>query len=220
MSIAVVPVKPFSAAKHRLSPLCTPQERNMLAQAFLWDLLEKLCASRQFDSVCVISREETMGAWLTARSLPVQLLCDPGDCSLNDAFLLAVQQFSHQHRTMVFLHGDLPLVRETDFDCLLEPLRRAKVVLVPDRQGSGTNAVAVKLPTLFIPQFGVNSIRTHQTWCLEKSIPHALVYHERFGFDVDQPRDLQELYTCLSARGEPHTLQAMSALSLSQMAPR
>lgn len=213
MSIAVVPVKPFSAAKRRLSPACTDQERQALCQAFLWDLLEKLCASELFDAVCAVGTQPGLPDWLSARGLSVLTLADAADRSLNDAFSLAVRRFSRQHDSMLFLHGDLPLVQPGDFRQLMEPLAQVKVVLAADRHGEGTNAVAARLPTLLTPQFGAGSICAHQTCCLEKGIPHRLVYHERFGFDVDRPCDLQALCARVSPEAQPHTWQALTAIS-------
>lgn len=213
MAIAVVPVKPFSDAKRRLSALCSSQERQTLSQAFLWDLLEKLCASERFDTVCAVSADPALPDWLSQRGLAVLTLADAADRSLNDAFSLAVRRFSLAHDTMLFLHGDLPLVQPEDFRQMMEPLAQVKVVLAADRRGAGTNAVAVRLPTLLSPQFGENSICAHQTYCLEKGLPHRLVYHERFGYDVDSPGDLRELVSRLCPATEPHTCQAVRALS-------
>ena len=152
-----------------------------------------------------------MQTWINRRTLPVSVLSDPGDQSLNDAFTIAVNHFSPLYHTMVFVHGDLPLVETSDFACLIDKLEQVEVVLAADRRQRGTNAIAMRLPTQLSPCFGENSIDKYQRICRSQHISYSLMCHKRFGFDVDYPQDVEELSKYIASAAAPRTQQALSA---------
>ncbi len=59
---AVIPVKEFDGAKHRLSGLLAPSERRLLAETMLTDMLDAVAGSRLLAGVLVV----TLGPHATA----------------------------------------------------------------------------------------------------------------------------------------------------------
>ena len=74
---AVIPVKEFNGAKHRLSGLLSPPERRLLAETMLTDMLDAVAGSRLLAGVMIVTLDphatdlgEKIGARVTiARTL-------------------------------------------------------------------------------------------------------------------------------------------------------
>ena len=52
---AVIPVKEFDGAKHRLSGLLSPSERRLLAETMLTDMLDAVAGSRLLAGVMIVT---------------------------------------------------------------------------------------------------------------------------------------------------------------------
>src|SRR5918992_1319244 len=57
--------------------------------------------------------------------------------------------------------GDCPALDPDELDALLRGFGGADVVIVPDRHGSGTNALLLTPPTVIAPAFGPGSFARH-----------------------------------------------------------
>jgi len=92
---------------------------------------------------------------------------------------------------------DLPLVRSQDIDEMLEfDFATPAAVIVPSRDGTGTNALLRTPPTLFPSHFGEGSFTKH---CGEAERAGARVIlrrNPRLEMDVDDDADLRALLTC------------------------
>ena len=92
------------------------------------------------------------------------------------------------------LPADLPLVRAADLDALLAiEVRSPAAILVPSREGTGTNAILRTPPTLFPSRFGPNSLALHREEAARAGIECLIVNNERIALDIDDPADLQAL---------------------------
>src|SRR6185295_14345674 len=92
------------------------------------------------------------------------------------------------------LPADLPLVRSQDIDELLSiNLRAPAALLVPSREGTGTNAILRTPPGLFPSRFGPNSLALHRAEAARLGINCLIVNNERIALDIDEPADLQAL---------------------------
>jgi 2-phospho-L-lactate guanylyltransferase len=89
---------------------------------------------------------------------------------------------------------DLPLVRATDIDELfaIECVAPATVV-VPSRDGTGTNAILRTPPTLFPSHFGPNSFAKHRSEAENAAAKIIIRRNERLEMDVDDEADLLAL---------------------------
>lgn len=92
------------------------------------------------------------------------------------------------------LPADLPLVRAADLDALLAiEVSSPAAILVPSREGTGTNAILRTPPTLFPSRFGPNSLALHREEAVRAGIECLIVNNERIALDIDEPADLQAL---------------------------
>ena len=67
---AVIPVKEFDGAKHRLSDLLSPRERRLLAETMLTDVLDAVAGSLRLAGVMIVTldpRATALGERIGAR---------------------------------------------------------------------------------------------------------------------------------------------------------
>jgi 2-phospho-L-lactate guanylyltransferase len=95
------------------------------------------------------------------------------------------------------LPADIPLVTAQDIDGLLEiDAGRPGVIMVPSRDGSGTNSIIRTPPTLFPSRFGPDSLRLHSEEADRLGIRPFIINNERIALDIDEPDDLARLLEC------------------------
>jgi 2-phospho-L-lactate/phosphoenolpyruvate guanylyltransferase len=85
---------------------------------------------------------------------------------------------------------------------------------VPDRHGSGTNALLISPPGAFNPSFGPDSLNRHVTLAQESGLRHSVEDVPSLSHDVDTPDDLSDLsYALEGCRAvAPMTRGALSQL--------
>jgi 2-phospho-L-lactate guanylyltransferase len=92
------------------------------------------------------------------------------------------------------ISGDLPLISGAAVASLTrligpEPL----VAIVPDRRGTGTNALLCAPPEAIAPCFGIDSFQRHQAAARRHGIQPHIVESAELALDIDEPVDLHEL---------------------------
>jgi 2-phospho-L-lactate guanylyltransferase len=89
-------------------------------------------------------------------------------------------------RPMLFIHADLPLLSAEDVAVLLAEAAGG-CAIAPDRQASGTNAIALHDPVGFPFAFGPNSFARHLATTEGRA---HVVKRLGLGLDIDTPDDL------------------------------
>jgi 2-phospho-L-lactate guanylyltransferase len=96
--------------------------------------------------------------------------------------------------TVMRLPADIPLVRGEDIDSLLAiELDSRDAVLVPSREGTGTNAIIRTPPGLFPSRFGPNSLALHKAEAARVGVECKIGENARIALDIDEPADLERL---------------------------
>ena len=75
----------------------------------------------------------------------------------------------------------------------------AGVVIVPDRHGTGTNALLLSPPTIMAPAFGEGSFARHTALARAAGVSPRVAEVRSLGLDVDTPEDLAALRRALAA---------------------
>jgi 2-phospho-L-lactate guanylyltransferase len=191
-TVAVLPVKSFGRAKQRLRP--AGLDRAELAAAMVGDVLEALGAVRGLDGVVVVSAEDPAG-----RTAAIEWVHDPDEVGQSAAALRGVRTaVARGAQRVLLVPGDCPALDPVEVDDLLVSAAPG-VVIVPDRHGSGTNALLLDPPTVLTPAFGPGSFARHA------ALAHAAGATVRVGrlpsleLDVDTPGDLAALRAALAA---------------------
>jgi 2-phospho-L-lactate guanylyltransferase len=108
----------------------------------------------------------------------------------------------HGFDRALLVPGDTPLLDPVELDDLLARAERRSLglVLVPDRHGTGTNALLLSPPEAIAPSFGPGSRARHEEAARAAGLGFALEEPPSLVLDVDTPEDLAELSGLLGAR--------------------
>jgi 2-phospho-L-lactate guanylyltransferase len=190
-TLAVLPVKSFDRAKQRLRPGLDPQSREQLAEVMFLDVLEAL-GSTAVDEVVVVSGGTA--ARQIAHAYGATAVED-GDEGHNAAAALGVRAARAVGAQRVLLvPGDCPALDPVEIDELLErPVRPPSMLIVPDRHGTGTNALLLTPPDALSSSFGPGSCLRHLENARAAGIDAEVVEVPSLALDIDTPEDLGAL---------------------------
>jgi 2-phospho-L-lactate guanylyltransferase len=193
MRALLLPIKDLTHAKQRLAGVLTPEERFALAQAMLADTLRAVCGVRRAGKIFVVTNYAP--AMLAAEENGWEILREELQISESVSVDAASRRCEQRGITAVLrLPLDVPLVQARDIDELLAVECAAPgVVIVPSRDGTGTNAILRTPPTLFPSHFGSGSFAKH---CAEARRAGAQAFvrrNVRLEMDVDDETDLRAL---------------------------
>lgn len=189
----LLPVKDLRSAKERLAPALTPEERFGLAQAMLADTIRVMRGVKRANKIFVITSYEP--AMETAANYGWEILREERQVSESASVDFASRFCAERGVTALLrLPLDLPLVQPSDIDDLLAAECSAPaVILVPSRDGTGTNAMLRTPPALFPSHFGPNSFAEHRQEAERARARIIVKRNERLEMDVDDEADLRAL---------------------------
>ena len=193
MRALLLPIKDLRQAKQRLAPLLNSEERFALAQAMLADTIRAVRGVRRADRIFVATNY--VPAMQAAQENGWELLREERQISESVSVDAASRHCAEWGVTALLrLPLDVPLVRASDIDELLAVECGAPaLVIVPSRDGTGTNAILRTPPELFRSHFGSGSFAKH---CDEAERAGAQIVarrNARLEMDVDDEADLRAL---------------------------
>jgi 2-phospho-L-lactate guanylyltransferase len=191
---AIIPVGTLEGAKTRLAVTLDAEERHDLVEDLLIRTVASALAVAQLDDVLVISPDPevlTRAAAIGARTLRQRTKgLNAGLTEARDDVIAGGAE------AILVLPIDLPFVTAEAVSAVLEPLSEPSaadtgrhVVLVTDRHGTGTNALALRPPEVIVFAFGPGSRGRHRAAAEAANA----VYTEVGGpltVDLDTPEDL------------------------------
>jgi 2-phospho-L-lactate guanylyltransferase len=207
---AIVPVKRFGAAKQRLGLGIEEERRRELVAAMLADVLAAIAGARMIERSIVVTGEPEAGALAAAAG--AEVLPDPDDSGHSEAALIGIDAAARAGaRCVALLPGDCPLLDSRELDRLLTGVPSRYVAIVPDRHGTGTNALVLSPPDAIRPAFGEESCERHVAAAHAAGAPYAVERVESLAIDLDTPADLIALTRALEAGrgGAPRTARAL-----------
>jgi 2-phospho-L-lactate guanylyltransferase len=173
--------------------LLNPEERFVLAQAMLADTIRAVRSVQRADKVFVVTSYAP--AMQSAEENGWELLREEQQISESVSVDAASRQCAERGvMSLLRLPLDIPLVQSSDIDELLAVECSAPaLVIVPSRDGTGTNAILRTPPALFPSHFGTGSFAKH---CAEAERVRAQIVvrrNARLEMDVDDEADLRAL---------------------------
>jgi 2-phospho-L-lactate guanylyltransferase len=189
----LLPIKDLKNAKRRLAGVLTQDERVGLAQAMLADTVRAVRGVERAEKVFVITNYEP--AIEIAAKYGWEILREEHQISESASVDFASWLCAERGVTSLLrLPLDLPLVQPSDIDELLAAQCPAPaVVMVPSRDGTGTNAILRTPPTLFPSHFGPNSFAKHRSEAEQAGARIVIKRNARLEMDVDDEADLRAL---------------------------
>lgn len=207
-TVAILPVKRFKNAKRRLDGALPLGSRRALAEAMFADVLTALRRVDAIDRVLVVTADP--GAQRIAEGYDAVAIDDPAESGQDQAIMRGIAHARELGAAQALcVSGDCPLLDPAELEALLGRPRTATrfAVLVPDRHGTGTNALLLCPPEALHPRYGPDSFARHRRLAAEVDLPTEVAELESLALDVDTPEDLAALQDRLVARrgGAAHT---------------
>ncbi len=195
---ALIPVKDLSQAKSRLSPWLTADQRRALMLAMLRDVLATVTNFSAIDhTFLLLSNEQDADFCLEEKVTP---LFEPEPLGLNGALHFAVDKLMDRGaQSALIVPGDIPLLQLSDLQALLSTRPQAgSVVIVPNRDHTGTNALLCTAPNCLPFSYGDNSFMHHQQSAAALALACQTALLPNMALDVDTPEDLMQLAKVLN----------------------
>lgn len=184
----IVPIKQLEAAKTRLGEALDPEERAELAAQMLRRTLRVIAEAAIADCVAVITPDEAVFA--IACEMHVTAIRQRSG-GLNEALEQGRRwAISQDAATLLVLPADLPLLTADDLVNLRDMSTRYSIVIAPDHNGSGTNALLLHPPTAIPFRFGVDSYRLHLEAAAAAGVVAYIYTGVGTGLDLDMPDDI------------------------------
>jgi 2-phospho-L-lactate guanylyltransferase len=197
---AVVPVKRFAVAKSRLAAGIEETRRPELVAAMVADVLTAIGAARLIERTIVVSQESAAAELAAAAG--AELLIDFEDASHSAAALAGIARAEELGAPGVaLLPGDCPLLDPRELDKMLTGVPDPYVAVIPDRHGTGTNALVLAPPGAIAPSFGEGSRERHVAAARGAGIPYGVEELPSLGLDLDTPADIVALTMAVERSG-------------------
>lgn len=201
--VALIPIRGLQNGKTRLAGDLSPEARATLTARLLRQAIGATVDTPEVDTVVVISPDPA--ALALTRSIDpdiVPLMQNPAHPGLNAAITAGRDWARHRAAAaLVVLFGDLPLLTSDDVRHLVTA--PASVVLAPDRHGTGTNALRLRLDgngAIFVTSFGDDSFARHIAEAERLGLSVTTVVTPGTAHDLDTPDDWRALLTATRDR--------------------
>jgi 2-phospho-L-lactate/phosphoenolpyruvate guanylyltransferase len=214
---AILPIKSFDQAKQRLRHELAAHDRRALVEAMFADALVALARVPSLERIVVVSGDRV--AQRIAGGYGATVIEDD-ERGHNTAATRGIETLRDNGvERALLVPGDCPLLSPDDLNALLShPAGERSALIVPDRHGTGTNALLLTPPDVLAPSFGPDSRRRHLADASAAGVPAEVVELESLGLDVDTPEDLDALRRTLASMhgGAAHTRGMLSQLTRAQ----
>ncbi len=189
MKVVLLPFKDPAHAKQRLAGHLTPKERQELAWAMFEDVTRAVRAAITPDQMVVVTRGHPA---LLAEPSSWQVIEENHQISESHSVDDSSRLLQQRGASVVLrLPTDIPLLEPEDVDALLNlSLGAQSAVIVPSRDGKGTNALLRTPPDAFPSRFGENSLALHQEEARRHGVELKILENPRISFDLDEFSDL------------------------------
>jgi 2-phospho-L-lactate guanylyltransferase len=215
LTYAILPVKRFAVAKARLGDDLSAGTRRALAESMVTDVLMALRRTTAIDEVLIVTSEPAAEA--IGHGYGATVLADHDVEGQSAATLIGIEHALERGAGRVLLvPGDCPALDPAQLTELLDaPAIGPSLTIVPDRHGTGTNALVLVPPDVIEPAFGEDSRARHEQAAAAAGVPCTVVDVPTLLIDVDTADDLTALRRLLAEHrgGAAHTRGMLSRLA-------
>jgi 2-phospho-L-lactate guanylyltransferase len=208
-----VPVKEFTGAKRRLSALLSPEQREVLAETMLEDVLAALAGARRLAGIMVNTVDPRAAA--LAERYGARVVSE----GARDGHTGAVNGMGRVladagKGALMTLPGDIPRVSAWEIDAVVSSCRDApSFTIVPAHDELGSNAVVCAPPFAVPLRFGDDSYFPHLMAARRQGIEPTILRLPGIGLDIDHPADLLA-FSRATPRLPTRTLRLLESFAL------
>jgi 2-phospho-L-lactate guanylyltransferase len=212
-TLAILPIKSFSQAKQRLRFELSDADRRALVDAMFSDVLVALRRVPALERTIVVSADHVAQRIAEGYGATVVEDDERGHNWAAEQGILAALEDGIERALLV--PGDCPLMDPKELEGLLvHPAGERAALIVPDRHGTGTNALLLSPPDVLAPSFGPDSRQRHMADAGVAGVSAEVVEVSCLALDIDTPDDLEALQTHLAGTrgGAAHTRGMLNQL--------
>ena len=185
--VAVVPMKPLTESKTRLSAQLSPSQRAALSLSMFKWVVQTLVRSR-VSRVVVVGGDDTVEAesvhagaeWIKDEYL-----------ELNKALDYAFGSVWGEGLSAAYIPADLPLLTVPDVNGMIDASEQGRILTMCRAHDGGTNGIIVPPDLGFGPLLGSDSYRRHQVLAEELRVGFRNYQSDGFYRDIDTIEDLR-----------------------------
>ncbi len=185
----LVPVK-SSAVKSRLSGVLSEPERREFALLLLSWVMRQLGKAGLLQSTWVISSDRRVQELASAAG--ARSVSETRDRGVNSAVALGIRA-SGGPSTIMVIPSDLPLLKASEIEHIVELKERLDLVIVPSLSFNGTNALVLSGSRRIPLSYDDDSFWNHLASGSRKGLSVGVSSEPGLMFDVDSPADLAAL---------------------------
>jgi 2-phospho-L-lactate/phosphoenolpyruvate guanylyltransferase len=221
---AVLPVKRLALSKRRLRAAVAQPLRGELAYAMVSDVLEALRRCRSIEHTFAVTADERAAS--AARAQGATVLADTAEEGQSAAAVSGIKRvIDAGFERVLCVPGDCPALDPAQLESLLAAeaagaAERREVVIVPDRHGTGTNALLLAPPDAIVPAFGPDSFERHRSLARAASLACRVERPPSLLLDIDTGEDLAQLKRTAARDGSASRTRALLANALDGSPPR
>ncbi len=212
-TIAILPIKSFSQAKQRLRVELSDADRRALVDAMFSDVLVALRRVPELEGIIVVSGDRVAQRIAQGYGATVVEDAERGhNAAATEGIRTALEDGIER---ALLVPGDCPMLDPKELEELLaHRAGERSALIVPDRHGTGTNALLLAPPDVLAPSFGPDSCRRHMADAGMAGVAAEVVEVPCLAMDVDTPDDLDALQQRLaeSRGGAAHTRGMLNQL--------
>ena len=187
-----------------------PHERSALARATLTDTLTACVQAAGLAGIGVVTCDREVAD--LAESLGAEVLWEAEARGQSAAVARGGRECLRRGiPSMLTMPGDVPLLTTADVEELAAVTQQQPVVMVPNREDTGTNALLLTPPDCLPVAFGDDSFRRHLRLCAERGLAVDVRRMPRVALDIDTPEDLAVF---VAQRVSSHSLRALTDLGV------
>jgi 2-phospho-L-lactate guanylyltransferase len=210
---ACVPVKEFAGAKQRLALLLSPEQREILAETMLEDVLAALAGATRLAGI-LVNTADPRAATLAER-YGARVVRESARDGHTGAVNGMARVLSEEGKgALLTIPGDIPRVTSWEIDTVLSSCRDAPAfTIVPAHDELGSNAVLCAPPFAVPLRFGDDSYFPHLIAARRHGVEPTIVRLPGIGLDIDHPVDLLAFLRA-KPRQPTRTLQTLERFGL------
>ncbi len=185
---AIVPVKPLSKSKSRLSNVLSNEDRFALMREMFLHVMTILRDIPTLDKILVVSKDPMVLE--LAETFKAQTFTKEKPSNLNGAVSRGAEfAWRNGAESIVVLPADLARLESRSVEALLDT--PARVAICPDERFDGTNALLLRNLPDFNFRYGDESFEKHLGEAARLKTVAQVVYAPSIEFDLDTPADLR-----------------------------
>jgi 2-phospho-L-lactate guanylyltransferase len=198
---AILPVKEMAGAKQRLAPLLSPEERIVLMQMMLRDVLAALSAAQGLAGIALV----TLDPWAEALAQEhgARIITEGAREGHTGAVTAAAAVLRAEGvASILTMPGDIPAVKTPEIEALIAAASTAPAfIIAPAHDKQGSNAILMSPPNAVRLRFGEDSYFPHLAAARAAGIAPQILHLPGIAMDIDHPADIARFARIPKAKG-------------------